>query len=973
MALRLKLFSLFIVIITATVSAETNKIMVRGEIFDRLTTKSLPGVKLSVINSHGESVVDTLAYLKLYYYYDGEKEFGKFKVDVERSNQPYKLRLSKEGYETLEQTLDLSKLSKREYEMVLPPIFLTPEAKNKTTDLDEVTIKATKIKFYHKGDTIVYNADAFMLPEGSTLDGLIAQLPGVEIREGGKIYVNGKYVESLLLNGKDFFKGNQDAMRKNIGAYTVKNIAVYDKYGSVSNLMGQNLEDDKEYVMDVRLKKDYMGGFLGNAEAGYGTHGRYSGRLFALHFNNNARFSVYANINNVNNVSRPNERDVDMYSEQLKGISEMSNGGFDYYVEDPLKVWKINGNIDFNYSNHKNSTNTFTETFLQNGNTYQSSFSNYRNKSLRLFTYHGFEYTKPMYYIKIQPRFTYNRTRSESVSSAVNFSSDIQSRYDVDMALIDAIYVGTPMEVKEAIVNRNRFIQRNRSNNYRGYLWSEQGIKFPGMPDALNIWVEGEYNRNHTDGSSDQLIDYGFDGKNSPKLSTAYRRDNVRHPEYAGFIKGAARYWINARNYSLNFGYEYRHEQERTTSLQMFIEERAENEEAVLPADMDLIPDLPNTNFSKRFTNIHMFKTKLDYRLENDKIRLNLSVSPQFHINHRHLYYNAYDEGENGIAPVMIPVSKTAYSFHDTYVGLWLRSADNGKHQLNFRYSFDTKYVSLTNLVDLPNTTDPLNISHGNPNLKDGYINRFYLSGSTSPATDTNITLFSSLNLYNNDIVRGYTYDSQTGVRDYMAQNVNGNLYLFTFIQASKSFGPENHRFYAKASVNYDFNKYVNLIGEDGPLEKQKVYNNQLGLSASVKYTLFKNYDLTAGVFTRDSYTRSGSDLRGNTKTRLIVPNMSLNIKLPYNISIHSDMYYRIYSGSSNKDMNFKQCTLNANVQYQLNSHWGFRIQGYDLLNQSSSLETTFSASGRTQVINLTLPRFVLFCVTYKFNSKPKQ
>lgn len=71
--------------------------------------------------------------------------------------------------------------------------------------LGQATVTASKVVFYQKGDTVVYNADALALSEGSMLDAIIRQLPGVEMREGGEIYVNGRYVEQLLLNGKDFF------------------------------------------------------------------------------------------------------------------------------------------------------------------------------------------------------------------------------------------------------------------------------------------------------------------------------------------------------------------------------------------------------------------------------------------------------------------------------------------------------------------------------------------------------------------------------------------------------------------------------------------------------------------------------------------------------------------------------------------------------------------------------------------------
>lgn len=115
----------------------------------------------------------------------------------------YLLRVSHPGYETLYQPISVVKFHRRELSRAIPPVYLKRAMEKQ---LKGVTVSATKIKFYNKGDTIVYNADAFQLGEGSMLDALIRQLPGAELRNG-QVYVNGKFVSSLLLNGKDFFKG----------------------------------------------------------------------------------------------------------------------------------------------------------------------------------------------------------------------------------------------------------------------------------------------------------------------------------------------------------------------------------------------------------------------------------------------------------------------------------------------------------------------------------------------------------------------------------------------------------------------------------------------------------------------------------------------------------------------------------------------------------------------------------------------
>ncbi len=100
-----------------------------------------------------------------------------------------------------------------------------------TNILDEVTVTATKVKMVIKGDTIEYNAAAFQLAEGSMLDNLIRALPNAELDNNGRITVNGEFVSELMVNGRDFFKGDPRVALSNLPAYTVK------KYKSITKPM----------------------------------------------------------------------------------------------------------------------------------------------------------------------------------------------------------------------------------------------------------------------------------------------------------------------------------------------------------------------------------------------------------------------------------------------------------------------------------------------------------------------------------------------------------------------------------------------------------------------------------------------------------------------------------------------------------------------------------------------------------------
>ncbi len=965
---------LFLVIMTTVASLSAQqKITVSGNVFDRVTTKDLPRVKLTVLNPDSTVAVETEALYETYKFEGNSiKEFetGYFKFDIPKASSPYIMQFSKEGYDTYEQSLDLSKMTSRQFELKLPPVYMTPVAEGPTVELDEVVVKTSKIKFYHKGDTIVYNADAFMLPQGSTLDALIAKLPGVEIKDGGKIYVNGKYVESLLLNGKDFFKGNQDILRQNLGAYAVKDVAVYDKYGQMSKLMGTDLEDDKEFVMDVRLKKDYMGGFLGNIEASYGTDDRYSGRLFGMHFNNNARFSLYGNVNNVNNTSRPNDGEgYNVYTERYDGISDIANGGFDYNVEDPRKVWSISGNVDAKYVKNTVHKNIFTESFLQR-NSFQTTLDNMRNKNFSISTNHQFKLDKEFYYFNIRPEFRYNRTRSTSDNSSVEFDTDVQERYEINKAVIDAIYKGSQHELREALINRNRYNRKNRSNNYRGYFWSEQTMRFPGSPDALSVWIEGEYSRDHTNTLTDQNIDYGFNGLDAPVSSMAQRRESRSYPAYTAWMKGAARYFVKARKTQFTLGYEYRHEQQRKSSLEFLFDSHTQDEEAILPYDTELIPDLPNTNSSKLYANIHMLKGSFDYNNEfPSKLKFTLSVIPEFHIRRRNLFYHAFEMEDAALYPVVIPVSRTSCSFNNTIVR-WRLNTPDYKYSLYMQYDFNTNYAPLTDMIDIPNTSDPLNIYHGNPNLKDAFTQRVNLNFSSQLAKNTNLNVYSSFHYNSRDIVKGYIYNSKTGVRDFQSRNVSGILYTSNDIYFYKSMTFGNHELSLNIGGNYGFQRYANMIGEDGPMKKQIVYSNSFGYVARIEYTLLGKYSL-GGRFNA-SNTLSRTNTNDHTVERRLMPQAWINLKLPFRFSFNSTMNYLIYKGIESKGMNPNQCLLNANLRYQLNDNWSFRVEAYDILNQQKPYSNVVSAISRTQTIVNTLPRYFLLSVAYKFNTRKK-
>lgn len=228
---------------------------------------------------------------------------GYWMVNAPQEGGRYRFCFVKEGYEYFEKTVEIKPFKKSE---VMRFAFnANMKRKAKEHKLNDVVIKATQIKFYHKGDTIVYNADAFNLSQGSMLDNLIKSIPGAELNDDGEIKVNGRKIDALLLNGENFFKGKNHIMLENLPAYMVKNLKVYERKDKLDALTGKKPQGD--YVMDVNLKKQYSIGIVGNVEAGMGSENRYLARLFALRFTDASRISTYLNFNNLNDKRKPGE------------------------------------------------------------------------------------------------------------------------------------------------------------------------------------------------------------------------------------------------------------------------------------------------------------------------------------------------------------------------------------------------------------------------------------------------------------------------------------------------------------------------------------------------------------------------------------------------------------------------------------------------------------------------------------------
>lgn len=953
--MRKLLFLLLAILMSAQSGICVDKVKLTGGIYSRVTSKYLPGADVAVLDRDSAVLAECKA-MKLEWYRDGQQirrdSIGKYELEIDKVPEDYILRVSKEGYESRYLDFTLKDMKNREFEKKLPNIYLSPE--RKSVDLDEVVVQATKVKFYHKGDTIVYNADAFMLPEGSMLDALIAQMPGVEIKDGGRIYVNGKYVESLLLNGKDFFKGKNEVMLENIGVYTVKDVAVYEKRGELAELLDADIRDDKKLVMDVRLKKEYMTGTLLNIEASYGTEDRYTGRLFAMRYTDNSRLSLYGNCNNVNNLDRPSDgKGYNIYSGSTPGVTDIYNGGVDYFFDNPLHTWEVSGNADVSYRKNRTDHDLIRFNYLPSGDTYDYQYSRSLTRRFSVSTNHSFKIRKDMWKLTVNPEFSYNNERLDQNSIAASFTQELKEAND---EILRNLYTGNYRELQKSIINRNRIESRNRQHGMNAKIWCENTYRIKGSPDGFSFWFETSYNRDTSDGTTLQAVDFG----ERPENSRLIRRDSQDHPQYKYMVRGSGRYFLNMSTGTFSVGGYFQHDQQRKNSDLFMMEARAEGEEAeFLPGQ---IPELDQANSytSMLYENSVVVTPRYNFKGKGSKGTFNLYANCDLVYDHRHLYYHR--------GTVNADPSRSLFFLRAGTLELRYNTLDN-KLNVSMMYKYGTRLASLVDMVDIVNDTDPLNIQLGNPDLRNEGTHTIDCNLRYSMPQNAYLYFYGRYNTYSNQIVRGYRYDTPTGIRTFRSYNVSGAYSSYLTVSYIRDLWLKGLS--GRIGCNFDFSQYADMVGENAEPVNQKVRKDDYGYWVALRYA---KGIFNASIGTRMQWVTSRYErLQSVSSTFNTSSWVELGIKLPGNIRITTDLNYMTRSGYLDDNLNSHDWLWNAEVSYKLKNAWTFSIRGYDILHQMKQVQYAVNAQGRTQEMYNILPRFVMFSVQYTFDFKPKK
>lgn len=211
---------------------------------------------------------------------------GKYKLKLSK-NTKYNIQVSYIGLRTINDSISTKEINLIKSYTLRSDIIL-----------DEVVVKMPIVV---RGDTLIYNADSFKNGTERKLEDIIDKLPGVEINETGQIEVEGKVVNKLMVNGKDFFDGDTKIGTKNIPSNAVDKIQVLRNYSEVGQLRSVRNNQDN-FAINIKLKSGKESFWFGDVTAGAGDSP--DEKLYLLQpklFYYNPKYSINF-ISDVNNI-----------------------------------------------------------------------------------------------------------------------------------------------------------------------------------------------------------------------------------------------------------------------------------------------------------------------------------------------------------------------------------------------------------------------------------------------------------------------------------------------------------------------------------------------------------------------------------------------------------------------------------------------------------------------------------------------
>ena len=901
-------------------SVASSQITVRGVVKDSIGSP-LELANIIAINKETQAMAS----------YAISNDKGQYKLDLDKS-KVYILQVSYIGMKSVSEELstqedDISKDFTLQYDNALDAVELTYEM--------PVTIK---------GDTLVYNADSFKDGSERKLEDVLKKLPGVEINDDGQIEVEGKVVNKLMVNGKDFFDGDSKLATKNIPSNAVDKIQVLRNYSEVGQLSGvQNNQDN--VAINIKLKEGKENFWFGDVTAGVGTSPDkelYLVQPKLFYYSPKYSLNVIGDLNNIGEVAltnrdirnfgggfrRPSQSsgtNINLGDNGLGGLTNLGNaqdietklaaGNFSY---SPNKALDLSGFLIYNSSRLR----TREESFIRYIDPDLGIPNEEKVQTGREATNQGIAKLSATY----KPNF--NNQLDYDLLGRISNDSERQSEVSSVVGNTNQLNEVTPFSINQ---NLNYYYTLNEKNIFAleaQHLIKDEDPFYNAL--LVNDPTNNSAPQQDQDAFDNTALALGFD-----RDQFGYNLNQNRRIKSNQLDAKIDYYYIlnNKSNINLTFG-TILSNQKFNSNIFQFLDNSSYFDPVATLTDSDGNILLNQNDTEYNFSDVYL---GFRYRVKSGKF----TITPGFSL---HAYGNRniqYGEEYKDNFFRVLPEFETLIQFKKS-------------ESLTFRYNMSNSFTDVTSLAEGLVLNSFSNISYGNQELQNSLSHNLSLR-------------YFSFNLFNYTNVFAIANYSKN--IDQIRSTTNFDNVIRTSSFFNSNFADESATVFGR--VERTFKKIRARLGVRFSYAKQNQFVQDIrtvneNFTQSYTPELRTNFREAPNVRLRYAYSITNND-QGATSTRFVTnaPSVEFDAYLWKSVTFRTDFTYTNQDDGVRPSQSFQ--TWDASLAYRKDkdAKWEYEVKASNLLDIDSNVNNSANNISVFNSETFIQPRFVTFRVIY--------
>jgi hypothetical protein len=786
-----------------------------------------------------------------------------------------------------------------------------------------------------KGDTIQFSADKFATAKNASVEDLLKKLPGLQVDSKGNIKAFGEKVEKVFVDGEEFFGNDPTVATKNIQAAAIDKVEVFDKKTEQAELSG--IDDGiKVKAINLKLKEGYKNGYFGKIDGKLSPSEFYDGTGLLQLYKGKTKLGFYGVGSNTGTVG------ID-YEDRSKFLSSSSNN---MSFEDGVMM--ITSSSD--------------------------DQSSYNGQGLPKASGIGASFSSSILKDKIKFNFNYGYSAKE-----INLSKKDEKRF----FLRDSTYDQT--------VNNNSLSNNTKhSGNAKIDFVLDS---FTTLNYSLNLGYSDNLNTSNSTTNN-------FTSNTLRSRITDVTRISSANSENTsvGHVIKLDRKFRNIRrrltfNINLNNSID-----DGLRDLQNNNEFYLRNQSSIIRQNIVTVGDQKRSNYSltyseplsktwvSQFTIFNNYSNTISDRnvfgYDNPQLRNTLSTdslsnSFVYDINGQGAGINLIWNGEKANVRIGFSIDRNNYNLTNKVINTdtaitqtrFIPSIRYGykfsrSSNLSINYSGNISPPNLQYLQPIRDISDPLNVTIGNPNLRQSFTQRIGANYSFWKALSGQ-SLWSGINISNtiNGIVNSSTIDADgRNVNKYV--NANGIYY-------ANIYGSFNQKIYKNLSteigINGSYNQNVSILNGLENINKNWSFSPEFDLKfeqqdkADISISYQPSYNLNKGGVIAGNGTYYSHDIsfRGN---------YNINPKLKINTSIESNYQAKTASFDDGLKYTIWNASISQNILKDQSMVLSLGVN--DILNQNLGYRRNVSSFVTSATSYNTIQRYAFLKLLYNFKSK---